>query len=677
MNTWIKSLAGILMLCTIAGTIVFLARDTAADRFTEFPLPLKETYRLFDAGIVDANGDGFLDIYTTNHHFRQALLVADGNGGYHDVLSLWGLDQSPEFPLAELSFAEPVFDKAGLYIYWLGTQLVIRAHGAGSDETWQGSIRFNDPVEIVYKRGFSVEKDEVAHAVSETRKIYETVIQFSSIGDADTTNETTAKLAMRPGGQGLPIVFTLDNSIPVSRVFVGRGKVSPRASSFTLAMQDRHAMAWADYNSDGQLDIFIPRGALGGMLRAHPDHVTASVKDELLVSGHDGRYVETGAAVGISKRDCSGRHAKWLDFNNDGMLDIYVNCYDRESIEGKFPKQLYIQDEDRKFHDIAVDAGIGMPDQQLGSFVWIDMDNDGDIDLITFQDDGLFLHRNNSAGFSREPVFTRSLLGAERIGHTKGDHWNFDGKLSVADYDADGDLDIFSSSKRGNALLINDSGDLTPAEPDDYGLPDSSITANWVDYDNDGLVDLHMVPQGIYRQGDNHHFEATGLLEFPEDRFIAAICDWYDLDNNGSRDAFMVLSENHSYSRWWEFSKPKRRSSTWLVRAFSNAGNTNHWLQVELDGGPGNRQAIGAQVTVMTAGGSQIQEVGSTDGAFFSQGHYRLYFGLGGYATADTVKIRWSDGHEQEIRNVAADKLHIFRKDMTSLPKASDSNVAG
>ena len=149
------------------------------------------------------------------------------------------------------------------------------------------------------------------------------------------------------------------------------------------------------------------------------------------------------------------------------------------------------------------------------------------------------------------------------------------------------------------------------------------------------------------------------------------------MDNNGSRDAFMVLSENHSYSRWWEFSKPKRRSSTWLVTAFRNADNTNHWLQVELDGGSGNRQAIGAQVTVMTAGGSQIQEVGSTDGAFFSQGHYRLYFGLGENAKADTVKIRWSDGHVQEFRDVAADKLHIFHKDMTGLPKASDSNVAG
>ena len=102
------------------------------------------------------------------------------------------------------------------------------------------------------------------------------------------------------------------------------------------------------------------------------------------------------------------------------------------------------------------------------------------------------------------------------------------------------------------------------------------------------------------------------------------------------------------------------------LKAFRNVGNANHWLQIRLNGGKGNRQAIGARVTVITPDGRQVQEVGSTDGAFFSQGHYRLYFGLGTYTKADAVKIRWSDGNEQEIRNVTGDKLLIVERNSSA-----------
>jgi len=648
---WVTAVL-LLSVCTIV--IVSLEYDQGSAWFVEHPLPLNETHRLFDAGIVDANGDNLLDIYTTNHHFRQSLLIADGNGGYHDVLSEWGLDQSREFPLAELSFTAPVIEEQGLYIYWLGTQLIIRSHKTSNDMHWQGSIQFNDPVEIVSNKGFVVKKEEKKQADPDTIIAHETVIEFSSDSDA--------KLAMRPGGQGLPITFRIDGTVPLKHVYVGRGKVSPRMRHFALAMQDRHAMAWADFNSDGQLDIFIPRGALAGTLRALPDHVADSVKDELLVSQENGKYLDISFEAGIRKKDCSGRHARWLDFNQDGLLDLYVNCYDRENVKGDFPKQLYLQDTNRHFLDAALETGIGMPGQQIGSFAWIDVENDGDVDLVTFQDEGFFLYRNQAKLYTRESIHRRPLSGAERIGHTKGDHWNFDGKLTVADYDADGYLDLFSASKRGNVLLKNVEGNYVFVDPASAGLPSKSITANWVDYDNDGLSDLHAVPQGIFRQKKGHNFQSTGILAFPGKQYIAAICDWYDLDNDGRRDVFMVLSENHSFKHWWQFSKTQRHSSTWVVKAYRNTGAMNHWLQIKLAGGEGNRQAIGAQVTVTTPDGQQIQEVGNTDGAFYSQGHYRLYYGLGTHDKADLVKIRWSDGFEQEIPDVAGNKLHTIER---------------
>ena len=70
-------------LAAVAAAGIFLAKQPgSSDWFVEYPLPLEQTHRFFDIGIVDANGDELLDIYTSNHHFRQSLLLADG----HDVV---------------------------------------------------------------------------------------------------------------------------------------------------------------------------------------------------------------------------------------------------------------------------------------------------------------------------------------------------------------------------------------------------------------------------------------------------------------------------------------------------------------------------------------------------------------------------------------------------------------
>jgi hypothetical protein len=645
-----------LLLVMVAITVFLVQNTESAGWFDEYPFPLEETHRFFDLGIVDANRDGRLDIYTSNHHFRQALLLADEHGGYRDVLSEWGLDQSSEFPRAELSFTAPVPDKPGLYIYWFGTQVVIHAHGIDNAAHWHGSLQVNDPVEIVKNDGFRIQKQDQVSAVSET------TIDFTPARDG--------QLRMRPGGQGLPITFRLDDAIPLENVYVGLGKVSPAGRTFSLTMRDRHAMAWADYNNDGRLDIFINRGALGGTLRAHTEEMETLLNDELQVSRGEAGFSDIATLAGIQKRGCSGRHARWLDFNHDGLLDLFINCYDRGNVAGDYPKQLYQQDVQGKLHDVAMQAGLGIPDQQTGSFAWFDVDNDADVDLVTFQDEGFFLYRNNGNIFSQESIYLRGLGDAQRIGHTTGNEWFYDGKVSVSDYDADGDLDLFSASKRGNVLLVNDAGTLSPVMPGSIGLPDSSITANWVDYDNDGLPDLHLLPQGLFRQGKDHDFESAQLLEFPTAQYKAAVANWYDMDNDGRPDLLMALSENPDFRHWWNFSsEPKRHRITWVLKAYRNTGAVNHWLQVKLVGRNGNRQAIGARVTVVTPDGRQVQEVGGTDGAFFSQGHYRLYFGLGNHARADVLHIQWSDGDQQELHNVSGDRLLTIERTETASPE--------
>ncbi len=633
----------------LAGSLIYKQYIASKGFIEDKTFPLNEIFRFYDLGIVDANNDGRLDIFTANHHFRQYLLIQDEQGAYQDQLFGWQLGQSREFPRADLTFTAPVLDEPGLYIYWYGTKLLIRSHKMADLGKAGGKLEVLDPVNIEKNKGFVLDKQETRVKQLEHRKIVRTVLEFSADKDA--------YLRMMPGGQGLPLNFTINEDFDLGQVYVGLGKVSPKQHQFSLTMLDRHAMAWADYNSDGLLDIFIDRGALSGTLRAFPDEIRALIKDELLIRKPTGGFDDITRRVGIEKKDCSGRHARWLDFNHDGLLDLFVNCYDRDHVPGDFPKQLYIQNQQGNLEDRALAANAGLSDQQMGSFAWFDVDDDGDIDLVSLQNEGFFLHRNEGGVLNHELIHRRQLSG-KQIGSTAEAVWLYDGKITIADYDNDGDLDFFASSKRGNFMFANQQGHFSYVEPSSIGLPEFSMNAQWVDYDNDGLIDLQAVPQGLFKQDAEHRFHVTDVLAFNSQQYQAAVSNWFDMDNDGLMDMIVALNKNLDYKPWWEFNRKHSLQTTWYAKVYRNRINSeNHWLQVKLIGNSGNKQAIGARVTIFSENSIQTQEVGSSEGAFFSQGHYRLYFGLGKNEQVKRIRVRWSNGQEQTIENINVDQL--------------------
>jgi hypothetical protein len=85
-------------------------------------------------------------------------------------------------------------------------------------------------------------------------------------------------------------------------------------------------------------------------------------------------------------------------------------------------------------------------------------------------------------------------------------------------------------------------------------------------------------------------------------------------------------------------------------------------------GPTGNRQAIGTSVTVATPAGRQTQVVGSSEGSYFSQGHYRLYFGLGAANKVDSMTLRWPDGHTQVLHDIPADNLLTIHQETRPEP---------
>jgi hypothetical protein len=250
---------------------------------------------------------------------------------------------------------------------------------------------------------------------------------------------------------------------------------------------------------------------------------------------------------------------------------------------------------------------------------------------------------------NQEGIFSSSVVG---------DHDGEVTQLSVSDFDSDGDLDVFAASKQGNTLLVNENGMLNTADLESFGLPEKSITANWVDFDNDGRTDLHVLPGGLYKQRPDGSFGESGILR---GRFIGdeAYSTWFDVDNDGRIDLLVAIEKPIPGWTviWRELFSDTFYAQEWNLYVYRNVMASNHWLEVELTGTEGNSPAIGALVEVVTASGTQRQQVGQAEGSLRSQGHYRLYFGLGQDKKVEVLRIRWPDGHVQEMTDVAADQL--------------------
>jgi hypothetical protein len=230
-------------------------------------------------------------------------------------------------------------------------------------------------------------------------------------------------------------------------------------------------------------------------------------------------------------------------------------------------------------------------------------------------------------------------------------------------------LDVFVASKKGNVLLVNEGGGkFRSVDPVSVGLPAESVAAVWVDYDNDAAMDLHVVPDGIFRQDRPGHFTRTGLLALPADKYQAAVINWFDRDDDGFQDVVVALEDNASLWRWWEraYKKGDVRGQDdrfdWKVLAYRNRTQGAHWLQVQLVGLAGNPQAIGAAVTLVSPKGRQARQVGAHEGSYFSEGHYRLYFGLGAEKGPASLEIRWPDGRLQTLTGLPIDRLTTIRQ---------------
>jgi ASPIC and UnbV/FG-GAP-like repeat len=428
-----------------------------------------------------------------------------------------------------------------------------------------------------------------------------------------------------------------------------------------------------DYNNDGCIDVFVPRGAWL--------HDKGQYPSSLLRNNCDGTFTDVTAQAGLLN-NYPTQTAVWADFNNDGLLDLFLG---NEIVRGKVPWpdsarnfRLYINNGDGTFTDVGPDTGIELNGMVKGAAA-DDYDNDGWQDLyVSVMGGPNHLFRNLGIP-GRAPKFAdvtaQAGVAEPNMSFTC---WFFD-------YNNDGWPDIFVSGywatmpnivreylgqkdkavgDRPRLYRNNKDGTFTDVSHEAH-LDQLLLTmgANFGDLDNDGWLDLYLgtgaapltniVPHQMFRNYQGQYFQnvttSGGFGHLQKGHAVA----FGDIDNDGNQDVFEVIGGAYTSDKFWS-------------ALFKNPGHGNHWIKLRLVGVKANRFAVGARIRVRTTEAGRTREIFRTvnSGGSFGASSLRPHIGIGKATAVDELEIRWpGSGLVQHFSGpIAADRTYEIRE---------------
>jgi enediyne biosynthesis protein E4 len=420
-------------------------------------------------------------------------------------------------------------------------------------------------------------------------------------------------------------------------------------------------VAVGDYDNDGYEDFYVT--AYGG--------------NQLYHNNGDGTFTDVTAKAGVAGGGWS-TSAAWVDLDGDGLLDLVVARYlqwDFEDIwcgEDKpgyraycHPDQfrpitplVYHYDGNGHFTEISQKSNLSKPGKGLGIAI-ADYNRDGRIDVFIANDSvPEFLYENKGNGtFDEVGLISQAAVDAD--GST------FAGMgVDFADYNNDGlpDLVVTTLAYQRFALFKNNGDGTFSYASQNSGLGAMTfLHSGWgvkfIDYDNDGTKDLlagrgHVMDTVEQNFPQLHYREPLLLTKNTGSNFVDVSADagsvfsqaWAarglaigDIDNDGKLDAVVTTNDGPAYV------------------LHNETSTQNHWLTLTLIGHKSNRDAIGAEVKIVTPGGQQLATV-TTAGSYLSSSDKRVHFGLGNNATVKSIDIRWPSGIRQTLTNVQGDR---------------------
>ena len=429
-------------------------------------------------------------------------------------------------------------------------------------------------------------------------------------------------------------------------------------------------VAVGDYDNDGWPDLFLA-------------NVTGN---QLFHNNGDGTFTEVTAKAGVGGAKLDGKKmwsvgAGWFDYNNDGLLDLFVvnycnwevnkdpYCSAKEGTRGychpryyaPMHNTLYRNNGDGTFTDVSEEVGIA---QYLGkgmSVTFADYDGDGYLDAFVANDTTQNFLFHNLKGKKFEEVGLTAGVGYTPYGVARSGMG-----ADFRDVNNDGLPDIWhvAVEREKFPLYINDGKGSFDDRTTASGLGVTADMSGWgngiVDFDNDGWKDLFVArsnvmdniseinperqypePNSVFRNMGNGKFEDVSSTAGPDFQLAAPHrgVAFGDLDNDGRID--MVVSVLNG-----------------PAKLFHNISeNKNHWILLKLVGTKSNRMGIGAQIHItMEDGKSQWNEVTTAVG-YASSSDSRVHFGLGKNERIKEVEIRWPSGIKQVLQDVSVDRI--------------------
>ena len=387
--------------------------------------------------------------------------------------------------------------------------------------------------------------------------------------------------------------------------------VTGATGEYYMAEQMGAGVALLDYDSDGDLDVFLVQGgALGAREGAAPkDAPTSRLFRNDLAPGSGGRaelrFTDVTGRAGVGLR-AYGMGAATADYDNDGDVDLLVTSFG--------PETLYRNNGDGTFSDATREAGVG-DSLWSTSAAFLDADRDGDLDLyianyldFTVAGNRLCYDTVGARDYCSPRVYrplTHRFYRNEGSGRFKDVTENagmskaVGAGLGVAtgDYDADGWLDLYvANDATPNHLWINrrdgtfaDEGLLSGAAVNAAGNPEGSMGIASGDYDADGDEDLfvtNIVGETfvVYANDGRGNFEdvrgRTGLSS-PTAAMTGFGTDWFDYDNDGWLDLFIANGAVNIVEAQRGEPRPFRMKN----QLFRNAGN-GRLEETSAEGGP-------------------------------------------------------------------------------------------
>lgn len=469
---------------------------------------------------------------------------------------------------------------------------------------------------------------------------FETWIDYDNDGDLDAFHFLYTPNAFEED------IFTLENVLYENN---GSGVFTRKTNQLPFADGELpSSLGWGDYDNDGDNDMFF-------FTQESPNHFY------ILENNGSGSFERKQLLRPADAMELWASGCSFIDFDNDGWLDIYMATEGEERVDEELPREfVLINQKDRTFEHLELGfervRTFNGGDRREGQ-TWNDIDNDGDLDLLSrvnpnFNQDSTYIlvHRN----IANTSIRVDTLIASSLQG------WS---AFSVADYNNDGlaDILVFNDDRHSinggvdtlasNELYRNNGdGDFELMESAGLGSNFLQFTrsASWHDFNNDGYLDVmlsgseapsieeynedYLDFRDLYFGNSAGTFtiqqkEVLTSLNRGDDNGSAGQFAWADINKDGFLDVLELRFDENGY--------------------FLNNGGSNNYLSINLVGTRSNHSALGAKVKIYNNG--KIQRRDQTIVEW-------LHFGLGSKQGVDSVVVNWPSGFRQVLEDVRANQ---------------------